>query len=615
MTALRERVRPRGTDTRVCGGREDARCHCSPPTSSVSFRHAIGASLNTPRWADIPAWVSAVSTLLALALAAVAAVATWRTLKIELERDRATTADRQREHQRLRTRQAAKISAWCALANHGDAANEHWGVYVRNASDTPVYQAHITAHGVDGIGVPVRVDLPVIPPGANAYFHRMGAALTPDDIQNKRTAMTFTDAVGVRWKRDPYGRLVELSSGLTIWGDPRLGAVLERFRDDYHASYGVRMTYDTFPFEDRLVKYISASGKGEIADIIDAPHDWIGTLVQEDVLAPIVLSDYHLRTFSQLAIDALSLDGRMYGVPLHAHCTALIRNLTLAPGAPGTFEQLLQAGSSLVKEGRARDILSVAVGPSGNVFYLSGIYTSLGGEYFGDMADGSCNYSEVSVDNKSSLHALRRMRDLGETGLRVLDTQVGPETALDRFLNGQSAFLIGTTDDLSAVKRAAISCDVAPVPSFEGGRPARPFVTITALFVARHGKNSDVAQDFLADYLTRPDVVSSLSSELFALTGSTLRRADEPSLLGMAEAVGTGVLMPAAPGVDQVWMILGGLQADVIRGADPSVIAPTAARRIRQLGLNLNVRGPGQTTSRPRLGAKRSMREERTDTQ
>src|SRR5262249_2666315 len=142
-----------------------------------------------------------------------------------------------------------------------------WGVYLRNASETPVYQSHVTITDPAEPNEVTRIRFGVVPPADQPVFHPVLPAA------DRRVIVTFTDAAGVRWSRDAYGRLTELQPRLTIWGAERTEAVLAKFADDFLAAYGVTVTCHSDEWPRRLDRYL-ASGPGVIADVLDAPQDW-----------------------------------------------------------------------------------------------------------------------------------------------------------------------------------------------------------------------------------------------------------------------------------------------------------------------------------------------------
>jgi arabinogalactan oligomer/maltooligosaccharide transport system substrate-binding protein len=516
-------------------------------------------------WGDVPTWISSVAGLFALTFAAVAAVYARRTFQVESNRDRVGEEERRSRHEFDRRMQASLVSAWW-----GDRDNES-GIYVRNASATPVYQAHIVAHKASDPYSGTKFDLPVVATSDKADFVAVG------DLLDQRIVMTFTDSDGVRWRRDEYGRLHELAARLSFWGDSFLEKVLDQFKTDFLASYGVDVTFQTDRWRDRQDGFVNAAHAGNIADVLDAPHDWIGNLVRHDVIEPIVISARQRATFKSDAIEAMTYEGHLYGVPMNMFTTALIRNVDLVPDCPPTFDELLEVGLALRATGRVTHPLAVGVSPTGDPFKLSSIYTSLGGKVFARSHDGGWDLSRILVAEPDSIAALERIRSLGETGVDVLRTDIDEDEAMQLFCAGRAPFLIASS--LAEPQASGIRCTVSPVPPFAGGLPVRPWSIATGLIVAKLGTNVAIGRDLVADYLARPDVVQTVMHLLRAPSPSRLVEPNDPALPAFDKAFAQAQMMPAHPDIAKVWSWLGELEARTIRGDDPIVTARTIAGR------------------------------------
>ncbi|MFG3602579.1 sugar ABC transporter substrate-binding protein [Micromonospora chersina] len=564
-------------------------------------------SLGVTSWGDIPTWVSSFVALMALAFAAVAAVAARRTFLIESERDRVNALALRTQEAFLRRSQAALISAWWGQAGHGPSTDPAaWGAFTRNASEAPVYQAFVTI--VDQAGAPIaKISLPVMAPAASEVFHTI-AWHEQEPIQAPRRSrcrvqVTFTDATGVRWMRDQYGLLTELAPDLKMWGGDDLETVLTALGEDFQASYGVAISYKhehAYEPTDWYEQVVIAAETGQIADVVECPHDWIGGLVHRGIIDPVVMASDHLDAFEPLALEALTYHGRLYGVPLNIHCPVLIRNLNLVPEAPSSIDEMVARGTALVAEGRARLALSVQVGEHGDPFHLSPIYTAAGGELFGRLPDGAWNPADIRVASATSLAAWRKISELGEKGLGVLRSEVDRHSDGDLFLSGQAPFLIAMFRSMQYARRAGVRCELSRVPPFAEGPPPQPFVLVNGFCITRRGRNRIIAHGMLPDYFSRPDVTRAQWEDPSGWSGSHTTSTTDPDVLAYKDACRNGVIMPSAPGMIVVWRLFGQAQANVIRGADPILTAKTLAADLTRLHIEHGRNGPRrQATGRP----------------
>src|SRR5947207_44910 len=101
---------------------------------------------------SLPAWISSVSAVLALAFAATAAVIACRTFRIQSEQHQLNADDRRARAAVDRAAQASLVSIWCGGMTQVSGGAPQWGAFVRNSSQAPVYQLHITFVRVVGHG-------------------------------------------------------------------------------------------------------------------------------------------------------------------------------------------------------------------------------------------------------------------------------------------------------------------------------------------------------------------------------------------------------------------------------------------------------------------------------
>lgn len=546
-------------------------------------------------WGDFPTWISAMGAVFALVFAAFAVIAARNTFRIE-SKSHALNTEAQRAHEAsLRRAQAATVSAWW---EHDRP--EQLTISTRNASDVPVYQAHVTVISRRSESIATKLDIPVLPPSDHpspcelpeTFAQRFRAGFTTDDL---RVRLTFTDSAGVRWVRDEYGQLGELKSSLVIWAYRPIAAVLDRFTAEFQRAYGVTVKFAIKESNELREQFLAAwsdtdSAQAADVDILFAPHDWTGDLVDAGTVIPAVLSERGREYFTDMAIDALSADNTLYGIPAMLNTTVLYRNLDLAPDEPATIEQLLAAGTSLVQRRRVNEVLALQVGEGGDPFHLHPLYTSAGGWLFGTTAAGEWDLGTIGVGQPESIAAFERLQALGETGSGVLRRDIGRTQATDLFLNRETAFLVASARVAPLAHNAGIDFGISRVPPFADGGPAESFVGVDGFFIARKSPNRIFALDLIADFLCRPEAANALAQGLAAPVPVRDFHAAGPVHRTVAEACARGRLMPSGPAMPQVWRLLGAAQARIIAGDDVRLVA-------NQLAADLSAVNPGAGSS------------------
>ncbi|MFI7599939.1 extracellular solute-binding protein [Actinoplanes sp. NPDC049681] len=370
---------------------------------------------------------------------------------------------------------------------------------------------------------------------------------------------------------------------LVIWADDKRAAALKPFADRFGQENGVTVEVQAIS-KDQQTTFVTASQQGSGPDVMVGAHDWIGNLVQNGAVDPVQLTAAQQAAIAPNALKAVTFNGQTYGVPYATENLALIRNTKLAPEAPATVEDLVKTGQKLKAEKKASEILCLQVGQNGDAYHLYPFFTSAGGYLFGRTANGDYDKKDLGVGKPESIAAFEKIRKLGEKGDGALKRSITVENSIATFTAGKCAFLVSGPWAITDAKKAKIAYDVSPVPGFAGGKPAQPFLGVQTFYVAAKGKNKALAQEFVTNYVTTPELAVALyqaEPRPPALTAAfdQVKGAD-PDLAKFVDAGKNAVPLPAIPEMATIWDPFGKAESAVIGGADPKTALTAAAKTI-----------------------------------
>ena len=370
---------------------------------------------------------------------------------------------------------------------------------------------------------------------------------------------------------------------LTIWVDDKRAPAVREAADRFAAESGISVVTDVVA-KDLQTSFVTAAQAGKGPDLVLGAHDWIGNLVQNGVIDPLQMTDAARARFDPLAIKGVTFDGQLYGVPFAVANVVLIRNTELAPEAPKTIEELVATGTELKKAGRVSEIMDLPQGAVGDAYHLYPLFTSGGGYLFGRDADGNYDPGDFGLAKPEAARAFTKIAQLGEKGAGALKRSISNENAVGLFTGRKTAFLLSGPWQFAEINKAGIPYDVTPIPGFAGGKPARPFVTVDALYVASGAKNKLLAQEFATNYFTRTDTAVALyrtdPRPPALIEALNQVKGGDPTLEKVLAAGRQGDIMPAIPAMASVWDPLGKAGAAVIGGAPPGSTVAAAASAI-----------------------------------
>jgi arabinogalactan oligomer/maltooligosaccharide transport system substrate-binding protein len=375
----------------------------------------------------------------------------------------------------------------------------------------------------------------------------------------------------------------EGGASLTIWADDKYSRAIKDSAAKWGEQNDLRVNVQTVS-KDLQTVFVTASQAGKGPDLVMGAHDWIGNLVQNGAIDPLQLTDDTRAAFNELSIKGVTYNGQVYGIPYAIENVVLFRNTDLAPEAPKTMEELIAKGKELKASGKTSEIMALPVGPNGDPYHMYPIYTSAGGYLFGKGPEGDYNPTDLGVGKPGALKAFERIQELGEKGDGALKRSIGPDNVTSIFTGKKTAFLLSGPWQIPDIKKSGVKYAISPIPSFQGGDEARPFVGVQAMYVASRGRFKSLAQEFATNYFLQPEVAMALYKAdqrpppLKAAFQEVIK--SDPDKAKVLEAGKNGDIMPAIPEMATVWDPLGKAQSAVIGGAPPGSTAAAAAKAI-----------------------------------
>ncbi|MHC6176351.1 sugar ABC transporter substrate-binding protein [Glutamicibacter endophyticus] len=348
---------------------------------------------------------------------------------------------------------------------------------------------------------------------------------------------------------------------LSVWVDSNRAPVLKEAAAEFTASSGVKVDLVIKDFGKIQEDFLRQVPSGKGPDITIGAHDWLGNLVKNGVVQPVELGD-KVNDFQEVTVDAMSYDGKVYGVPYSTENLALLRNTELADKAPESFDDMVKAG----KDSGAKYPFLVQVGTEGDPFHMYPFQMSFGTPVFGQNAEGGYDPSKLELGNAGGEKFATWLAKQGKAG--VFNTNIDADIAKEKFNAGESPFFITGPWNVEDAQKAGIKLAVDPIPS-AGGEPAAPFVGVQGFFVSSKTKNLLAASEFLTNYIGTEAVQTKLyeAGKRPPANKAAFEAASQDELVSsFGQVAADGVPMPNIPEMNAVWEFWGVAEADIITG-------------------------------------------------
>ena len=191
---------------------------------------------------------------------------------------------------------------------------------------------------------------------------------------------------------------------LVIWADQKKADSLKEIAKTWGKQQGISVAVQTVA-NDLQPNFITANQAGNGPDIVLGAHDWIGNLVQNSAIRPVVLSPEAESNYSDIALKAVTYDGQIYATPYAVECLGLFVNKALTSVTqPASIEEMIEAGKAAGTE----LVLSQVVDEKGDAYNMEPIYTAAGGYMFGKNPDGSYDPNDLGIGKRDPSRPRRR---------------------------------------------------------------------------------------------------------------------------------------------------------------------------------------------------------------
>ncbi|MGE5674673.1 MAG: extracellular solute-binding protein [Mycobacterium leprae] len=302
----------------------------------------------------------------------------------------------------------------------------------------------------------------------------------------------------------------------------------------------VEFLFDTSDFQ----AFATAAQAGQGPDIMyGLPHDNLGTFQKAGLLAEVPASVFNKADYPQVAIDAVSFDGKQYAWPISTESIALIYNTAKVKTAPKTWDEFIKVAQA---NGFAYDVT--------NFYHSFGFIGGNGGYVFKNNG-GALDPKNVGLASDGAKAGLKMIQDLVNT-YKFMPMDITGDVAKSNFLSGKTALYLSGPWDMGDISKAGIKAAVAPMPTLPNGKPFTPFIGVYAAFVNSGSKHQAEAWE-LVKYMRENDPKTLFQVGTRYPAAKKWQENDYVKANAIATGFGqsslNGIPMPNIPAMSTVW--------------------------------------------------------------
>ncbi|OFW77052.1 MAG: ABC transporter substrate-binding protein [Alicyclobacillus sp. RIFOXYA1_FULL_53_8] len=353
---------------------------------------------------------------------------------------------------------------------------------------------------------------------------------------------------------------------ITLWswqGGPELDAV-KSIAQAWGKQHGDTVTVvDQSKNPNGFQFYATAARAGKGPDVMfGMPHDNNGLFQQEGLLSPVPQGLINPSDYTQSEIDAVTIQGQMYSLPVSVQTTALFYNTKDIPTPPTDWTSFVNDAN---KYGFGYD--------QANLYFDYAFVGGMGGYVFKNN-NGTLDPTDIGLANSGSIQAFQLMRDMVSKYHWMTPSTTGA-IAKAQFSAGKLGMYISGPWDVPDLKKAGVPYSIAPLPTLSNGQPATPFMGVITTYVNSHSK-SQQGDWSLAQQLSNADAQTQYfkASQQLPTLVSLQQSADiqsDPYFKAFADQVKNATPMPNIPQMQAVWTAM-----SVIKNIIEGKVSPTA---------------------------------------
>lgn len=324
----------------------------------------------------------------------------------------------------------------------------------------------------------------------------------------------------------------------------------------------VKVIKDNSQFQSFLQAANSSKGPDLVFGIT---HNNLGTFEQAGLLAEVPKDLVNRDDYVNNSVwDAVSYDGKAYGVPISMETYALFYNKDKVKEIPKTMEELVNQAK--------------AYGPSGfqfsmNEFYYGAAFVQSYGGYIFGGEKGNTKVDDIGLANDGAIKAYKFLQDLVQKD-KFMPADITSDIANSSFKTGDAIFYIGGPWDISGFKEAGVNFGVVKLPKINGVE-AKTLMGVQAGFVS---SKSPIQEDAwsLMKYLANntgerlykignrmPVIKNELNKDEIKNNEFTQ---------GFIAQTNSAVPIPNVPEIESIWKPMENMTR-ILNGEDPATVA------------------------------------------
>lgn len=281
-------------------------------------------------------------------------------------------------------------------------------------------------------------------------------------------------------------------------------AIGNQFKNETGISVEVIQKLEIFTVPTALVNNAKLSSAPDIV-YLQAPD--IGGLVKSDLLEPITISDELKNSFVDVAFEAFTLDGEVYGIGYNNSTSGLLYNkdIITEEELPETWDEFFSlAKDKTIFNDKNEIVRRGAYFNLTDMWFNYPIIRHYGGYYYGKHLRVEFNCFDIGLDNEGMLAYVTKMKEIDDFGLAIRNKEIKDYSPIiTSFADQKTAMFLYGLWSAQILKNRGVNYGLAPLP-YSGDERSKPLSTVEGYVINKYSNNLENAKLFY-QYLYRDE--------------------------------------------------------------------------------------------------------------
>lgn len=343
-----------------------------------------------------------------------------------------------------------------------------------------------------------------------------GSQTSKDDTKQTSEKKTESKSTSTKSKTGSAGKITLKIANYAIL-EKGYTEFWENAKTKFEEKYpNVTIEWVTAPYAEILNTVINMAGGGDKVDLMFGEMIWMPALIDAGLAAPLesVIDKDFLDDYYPEILEAFTVDGHLYGLPLYSSPSVLFYNKKIfekagldSSKAPTTYQEMLEMAEKISKLKTDDGNKIYAFGQTTASVPVSGIsllaYTAnFGGEYLDK--DG-----KLSLENAGLKESLAMLKDLNDKGYNPQNAKA--KDLRNLFALGQLAMYYDNSWGFNGIKSInpdAVNFTAVAVPLKGGNGSGQSILQAHTFFAFDNGtERLEAAKNFM-QFIISPEILS-----------------------------------------------------------------------------------------------------------